>query len=72
MYGKYVHLEVLKNQEKTTGITIHFVNSEYDKGRIIAQFSCELSSNETLESVQAKIHALEMENFPKVIEKTIL
>jgi phosphoribosylglycinamide formyltransferase-1 len=68
MYGKNVHIAVIEKKESTTGISIHFVNAEYDKGRIIAQFSCELSQNETLESVQAKIHGLEMENFPRVIE----
>ncbi len=71
MYGKFVHLEVIKNRERETGITIHFVNSEYDKGRIIAQFKCDLTENETLESVQAKIHDLEMAYFPRVIEKVL-
>ena len=71
MYGKFVHLEVIKNRERETGITIHFVNSEYDKGRIIAQFKCDLTENEALESVQAKIHDLEMAYFPRVIEKVL-
>lgn len=69
MYGANVHRAVLENKEKQTGITIHFVNSEYDKGEQIAQFSCELSENESIETIQSKIHTLEMENFPKVIEK---
>jgi phosphoribosylglycinamide formyltransferase-1 len=71
MYGANVHRAVLANQEKKTGITIHFVNSEYDKGEIIAQFSCELAENETLESIQEKIHRLEMDNFPKVIAEIL-
>jgi phosphoribosylglycinamide formyltransferase 1 len=71
MYGANVHRAVLENKEKETGITIHFVNSEYDKGEIIAQFSCELSENESIETIQEKIHALEMENFPRVIEKVL-
>jgi phosphoribosylglycinamide formyltransferase-1 len=68
MYGAHVHKAVLENKEKETGITIHFVNSEYDKGEQIAQFSCQLADNESVESIQEKIHALEMEHFPKVIE----
>lgn len=69
MYGKKVHEAVLKNKEAKTGITIHFVNEEYDKGEIIAQFECQLEPTETLASIQEKIHSLEMENFPKVIEQ---
>ncbi len=69
MYGKKVHEAVLNNKETKTGITIHFVNEEYDKGEIIAQFECNLEPTETVASIQAKIHSLEMENFPKVIEQ---
>lgn len=71
MYGKFVHEAVLAKKEKETGITIHFVNAEYDKGEIIAQFSCKLDENDTLESVQEKIHRLEMEHFPEVIEDAL-
>ncbi len=72
MYGAHVHRAVLENKEKETGITIHFVNSEYDKGEQIAQFSCQLTDNESVESIQEKIHALEMEHFPKVLERVFL
>lgn len=71
MYGNFVHQAVLANKEKQTGITIHFVNAEYDKGKMIAQFSCELDEKDTLESIQQKIHNLEMEHFPKTIEKIL-
>ncbi len=71
MYGKFVHLEVMKNREIETGITVHFVDSEYDKGKIIAQFKCDLTENESLESIQAKIHELEMANFPRVIGEVL-
>jgi phosphoribosylglycinamide formyltransferase-1 len=72
MYGNNVHLAVLKNREPETGITIHFVNEEFDSGRIIAQFRCRLNTSDTLEDVQRKIHQLEQSYFPTVIEKTIL
>lgn len=72
MFGANVHKAVLENNEKESGITIHFVNSEFDKGEIIAQFSCEVSSDETLESLQQKIHQLEHANFPAVIKNTVL
>lgn len=71
MYGNFVHQAVLANKEAETGITIHLVNAEYDMGKIIAQFSCPLNEHDTLESIQQKIHALEMEHFPKVISSLI-
>ena len=69
MYGKFVHEAVIKNDEKETGISIHLVNDEYDKGEIIAQYKVELSEKETIDSIQQKIHILEMKNFPKTIEE---
>lgn len=72
MYGKFVHEAVLVNQDVETGISIHYVNEEYDKGKLIAQFKTDLNESETLESIQAKIHTLEMKYFPKTIELTLL
>jgi phosphoribosylglycinamide formyltransferase-1 len=69
MYGKFVHEAVIKNDEKETGISIHLVDDEYDKGEIIAQYKVELSEKETIDSIQLKIHILEMKNFPKTIEE---
>lgn len=71
MYGANVHKAVLENKEKESGITIHYVNSEFDKGEIIAQFKCTIDDNETLESLQQKIHQLEHSNFPLIIEKAM-
>jgi len=72
MFGRNVHLAVLENKEAETGITIHFVNQEFDKGEIIAQFRCAVADEDTAEDVETKIHSLEQENLPLVIEKTIL
>lgn len=71
MYGANVHKAVLENKEKESGITIHYVNSEFDEGEIIAQFKCTVDDSETLESLQQKIHQLEHANFPIIIEKTV-
>ncbi len=71
MYGKHVHEAVLENKEIQSGITIHKVNEEYDKGSVIAQFTCEVSPDETLESLQQKISELEKEHFPETIEKFV-
>ena len=71
MYGMNVHRAVIENKEVETGITIHFVNENYDEGNIIFQKSLPLSINETPESVAAKIHELEQRYFPEIIEKLI-
>ena len=72
MYGMHVHNAVVKNNEKESGITIHYVNDNYDEGAIIFQKSFEVLVCDTAEDVAKKIHILEQENFPKVIEKVIL
>jgi len=72
MYGMHVHNAVVENKEKQTGITIHYVNENYDEGAIIFQKSFEVLENDTPDEVAQKIHILEYEFFPKVIEKVIL
>lgn len=72
MYGERVHKAVLENREKESGITIHFVNEEFDQGKIIAQFACAIDNSETLETLQQKIHKLEHENYPSVINTILL
>ena len=71
MYGMHVHTAVVEAKEQKSGISIHFVNEEFDKGEIIAQFETELSSDETPESLAAKIHDLEMTHFPEVVERVV-
>ena len=72
MYGMNVHRAVKENKETETGITIHLVNEEYDKGAIIFQAKTQLEPSDTPEDIAQKIHALEYEHFPRVIEETIL
>lgn len=71
MYGMHIHKSVVENKEKETGITIHFVNENYDEGNIIFQQMIVLDGTESPEKVAEKIHLLEQENFPEVIEKLI-
>jgi len=59
MYGRNVHEAVIKNKEKISGVTIHYVNEVYDDGEIILQKSIKLSENETVESLENKIKQLE-------------
>lgn len=69
MYGINVHKAVIANKEKESGITIHFVNEDYDDGEVILQAKCNLIENETPESLSKKIRLLEFEYLPKAIEK---
>ena len=71
MYGEHVHRAVLHNKEPETGISIHLVNPIYDDGQILAQFKTPVDTDETLESLQDKIHTLEHQHFPKVIDKLL-
>lgn len=71
MYGINVHKAVIANKEKESGITVHFVNEEYDKGEIILQEKCEINEHDTPETLSEKIHGLEYKYFPKAIEKLL-
>jgi phosphoribosylglycinamide formyltransferase-1 len=71
MYGMNVHKAVKEAGETETGITIHLVNEEYDKGRILFQTKCSVEKNDTAETIADKIHSLEYANFPLVIEQFI-
>lgn len=71
MYGDNVHKAVITNQEKESGISIHYVNEEYDKGELIFQKKCKIYSEDTPDSLAQKIHQLEYKYFPAIIEKSI-
>lgn len=71
MFGLNVHKSVIDSGDKESGITIHWVNSEYDKGEIINQYKCDVDENDTPESLQNKIKELEMKYFPKVISELL-
>jgi phosphoribosylglycinamide formyltransferase-1 len=68
MYGHHVHQAVIDNQEKESGITIHFVDAHYDNGDIIFQEKCEVLPADTADSLASRIHQLEYKNYPRVIE----
>ena len=71
MFGMNVHKAVVENKDSETGITIHYVNKEYDKGNIIFQAKCEIKGTDTPEDIAKKVHELEYEHFPKVINNII-
>lgn len=72
MYGMHVHRAVVEAGEKKSGISIHFVNEHFDEGKLIAQFETILEATDTPEHVAEKIHRLEAEHFPYIVEQTIL
>jgi phosphoribosylglycinamide formyltransferase-1 len=72
MYGHHVHEAVVNHKEKESGITIHYVNEKYDSGDIIFQAKCKVEATDNADDVAAKIHILEKEYYPKVIEKVVM
>ncbi|MDA9699314.1 phosphoribosylglycinamide formyltransferase [Flavobacteriaceae bacterium] len=72
MYGSKIHNKVIENNEKETGITIHYVNNEYDSGEIIFQKNICIEENDTVTSLEEKIHKLEYEYYPKVIQSLLI
>jgi len=71
MYGEHVHRAVLKNNEKESGITIHYVTKNYDEGEIILQETTQVEENDTLRSLSDRIHVMEYKNYPKAIEQLL-
>jgi phosphoribosylglycinamide formyltransferase-1 len=71
MYGSHVHEAVVANKETESGITIHYVNENYDEGQIIFQAKCKVLPDDTPENVAMKVHELEYRYFPNVI-KTVM
>jgi formyltetrahydrofolate-dependent phosphoribosylglycinamide formyltransferase len=71
MYGHYVHDAVITNKEKESGISIHYVDEQYDHGDVIFQDKCAVDENDDAASLAKKIHELEHANYPAVIEKII-
>jgi len=71
MYGDRVHKAVVESGERESGITIHYVNENYDEGNIIFQAVCEVETTDTYKDVAQKVHELEYLHFPKVIEEVV-
>lgn len=71
MYGNRVHEAVLKNSERETGITIHYIDENYDEGQIIAQFKTAIDPTESIETLLPKIRKLEHHHYPRIIEKLL-
>lgn len=71
MYGNFVHEAVIENKEVETGISIHYIDENYDEGEMIFQKSVKVSPEDTAATIADKIHLLEHEWFPQIIEKLL-
>ncbi len=71
MYGNHVHQAIKDNEENETGITIHFVNEQYDEGAIIFQAKVGLEPSDAVDDIANKVHQLEYKYFPEIIEKVL-
>jgi len=71
MYGMHIHRAIVNNKEKETGISIHYVNENYDEGGIIFQQNIALTKEDTPETVAEKIHELEQKHFPEIIKAVL-
>jgi phosphoribosylglycinamide formyltransferase 1 len=71
MYGMRVHQAVIESGDQFSGITIHMINEEYDKGSIISQHTCLVKADDTPETLASRIHELEHYWYPRIIEKLL-
>ena len=71
MYGMNVHRAVVAAGDNATGITIHHVNERYDDGAVIFQATTAVAPGDTSEDVERKVHLLEREHFPRVVEEAL-
>lgn len=71
MFGQAVHQAAIANKELFSGITIHYVNEQYDSGDVILQVKCNIDTEDTADTLAEKVHVLEYKHFPETIEKII-
>jgi phosphoribosylglycinamide formyltransferase-1 len=71
MYGMNVHEAIIHNKEKESGISIHYVNENYDEGEVIFQAKTEISEEDTPETLAQKIHKLEYKHFPEILQQLL-
>jgi phosphoribosylglycinamide formyltransferase-1 len=71
MYGINVHKAVLENKDTHSGISIHFVNENYDEGAMIFQTEVQVDNCQTAEEIAIKVQELEHTHFPEIIEKIL-
>jgi phosphoribosylglycinamide formyltransferase-1 len=71
MYGHFVHEAVIAAKETESGISIHYVDELYDHGQLIFQARCSIEAGDTPDTLAQKIHELEHEHYPLIVEKVV-
>ncbi len=71
MYGMNVHEAIIQNKEKESGISIHYVDENYDEGEVIFQAKTEISKDDTPDTLAEKIHKLEYKHFPEILQQLL-
>ena len=71
MYGNKVHQAVIDAGETETGITIHYINENYDEGEYISQYTCPVFPDDTPETVASRVHELEYRYYPQIIDRLL-
>ncbi|MEI6691971.1 MAG: phosphoribosylglycinamide formyltransferase [Chlorobium sp.] len=71
MYGIHVHSAVISAGETESGATVHFVNEEYDKGRILLQRKVPVLADDTPETLAARVLECEHRLYPEAVEKML-
>jgi phosphoribosylglycinamide formyltransferase-1 len=71
MYGRFVHEAVIAAKETESGISIHYVDELYDHGQLIFQARCSIEAGDTPDTLAQKIHELEHEHYPLIVEKVV-
>ena len=71
MYGDRVHRAVVEAGERESGITIHLIDEQYDRGTTVFQAKCPVLPGDTPDDVAHKVHALEYAHYPEVIERLV-
>ncbi|MDR0815221.1 MAG: phosphoribosylglycinamide formyltransferase [Bacteroidales bacterium] len=71
MYGEHVHRAVIESGDVESGVTVHYVNENYDEGNVIMQAKCAIQRGDTPETLAQKIHTLEYDYFPVAIEQLL-
>lgn len=71
MYGDRVHLAVIESGMKESGITIHYVNEQYDSGDIIFQARCPVLPDDDVDTLASRVHSLEYKYYPEVISRLL-
>lgn len=67
MYGERVHRAVLDAGESKSGISVHLVDEEYDRGAVIFQQECEVRPEDDADTLAERVKALEHEHYPRVV-----